>query len=126
MTGLWILILLLLLPMPLLMIIFGVMFMNQPPEHIGGAFGYRTRRSMINIDTWIFAHRYFGRLWLIIGAALIPATIIAMLPFLGSGEDPIMNAYLVITIVHVIAMLLPIGFTECALKRNFDELGRRK
>ncbi|MCI8388501.1 MAG: SdpI family protein [Clostridiales bacterium] len=126
MIGLWIIILILLLFMPLILMVCGAMFIKNPPEDINSALGYRTRRSMMNIDTWLFAHRYIGRLWLVIGIIMIPVTVIAMLPVLGGSEQAVMIRYGIITAVQVAAMLIPICFTETALKRNFDEFGRRR
>ena len=49
--------LILLLLMPLFMIVFGRVFMTNAPKDINTSFGYRTKRSMKNQDTWAFAHK---------------------------------------------------------------------
>ncbi|MEE0057733.1 MAG: SdpI family protein [[Bacteroides] pectinophilus] len=41
---------------PLLMIIAGRMMWKHCPKKINGIVGYRTKMSMINMDTWKFAH----------------------------------------------------------------------
>ena len=41
------------------------------PKHINGMLGYRTTRSMKNMDTWKFAHDYCGKLWWKIGWVMI-------------------------------------------------------
>ena len=51
------------LVIPIIMIGFGFLFGKRPPKEINYLCGYRTRMSMKNIDTWVFAHRYCGRLW---------------------------------------------------------------
>ena len=60
--GFWIYMLLMALLIPALMILFGRLFLNNAPRNINFAFGYRTRRSMMNMETWRFAHAYIGRL----------------------------------------------------------------
>ena len=53
---------------------------NKAPKDINHTFGYRTKRSMMNKDTWSFAHAYIGKLWLICGLVLMP------IPGSGSKE----------------------------------------
>lgn len=50
--GFWIFMLMMNLLIPLSMIGFGWMFLKSPPKEINAVFGYRTRRSMLNPDTW--------------------------------------------------------------------------
>lgn len=45
---------------PILMIVCGRMMWKYPPKEINRGWGYRTKRSMKNIDTWKFAHDYCG------------------------------------------------------------------
>ena len=66
---------------PLVMIVGGMMMWKRTPKKINGIYGYRTSRSMKNLDTWTFAHRYIGRLWCILGWVTVPASVISMLPF---------------------------------------------
>ena len=56
--GFWIYMFFMVLTIPAIMIIFGRIFMKKAPEKINWVFGYRTRRSMMNKDTWAFAHKY--------------------------------------------------------------------
>ena len=46
---------------PIIMILIGVITMRDIPEKVNNYVGYRTARSMKNIDTWRFANRYSGR-----------------------------------------------------------------
>lgn len=39
---------------------FGMMFMRHIPYEINMVFGYRTKMSTKNRDTWEFAHQYCG------------------------------------------------------------------
>ena len=52
---------------PIVMIIAGRMMWKHCPKSINGIVGYRTNRSMKNMDTWKFAHEYCGKLWWKIG-----------------------------------------------------------
>lgn len=48
---------------PVLMILSGKAMQNHCPKNINGMIGYRTPRSMKNMDTWKYAHEYCGGLW---------------------------------------------------------------
>ena len=66
---------------PIVMILAGIIMWKHAPKQINGLLGYRTTRSMKNMDTWKFAHDHCGRLWWKIGLILLIATIPAHLPF---------------------------------------------
>ena len=71
MVGFWVFMLIMVLLIPITMIVFGRLFSNKAPKDINYTFGYRTKRSMMNMETWKFAHEYIGKLWLICGLTLL-------------------------------------------------------
>ena len=122
----WIFMLIMALLIPLTMIGFGAYFKKTAPEKINRPFGYRTTRSMKNMDTWVFAHQQFGQIWFRIGLILLPISVIAMLFCYGGSEDFVGFFGAGVTLVQCVLLLLPIFFVESALKKNFDEEGYRK
>jgi uncharacterized membrane protein len=87
--------------------------------------GYRTKLSMKNLDTWRFANRYIGIRWIIIGVITIPPSIAVML-FVREGDTPLYGiAGVIVFIVQCCLFPAPIVPTEMALRRTFDEQGRR-
>ena len=111
---------------PITMIVFGRLFSNKAPKDINHIFGYRTKRSMMNMDTWKFAHAYIGKFWLICGLILMPLSVAIMVFILGKGTETVGMAGAILTVVQMVLMIGTIIPTENALKKNFDELGRRK
>lgn len=85
--GFWIFMLAMDLLIPLTMIGFGRCFMKTAPKEINPVFGYRTTMSMKNKDTWIFAHRYCGKIWYAGGLVMLPVSLVVMLPVIGKAED---------------------------------------
>lgn len=71
---------------PFTMLIAGRMMWKHCPKHINGVVGYRTRRSMKNIETWKFAHDYCGQLWWKIGLWMIIPSVLVHVPFYHSDE----------------------------------------
>ena len=124
--GFWIFMLCMNLLIPLLMILFGLYFMKRAPKEINYIFGYRTEMSMKNKDTWEFAHKYCGKLWLITGAIMLFLSLVAMCFLIGKSEDVIGNAGLIISLAEIALLIIPIFPTERALKRTFDKNGNRK
>lgn len=122
----WVFMLAVNLLLPLSMLGFGSLFYKKPPDKINSAFGYRTKMSMKNRDTWKFAHRICGKLWRTLGIALLVLTIIAMLFLLGRGIETIAFFAAGILVFQLIAMLGSIIPVERALRKTFDENGRRR
>lgn len=111
---------------PAMMVIFGRVMWKHPPKKINGVYGYRTKRSMKNMDAWNFAHEYCGKLWWRTGWIMLIFSVIIQLPFLKSGEDTIGVLGMILCIVQCAVLVLSIIPTEKALQRNFDDDGIRR
>ena len=124
--GYWVFMLVMVLIVPITMIVFGRLFSNKAPKDIKHTFGYRTKRSMMNKDTWSFAYAYIGKLWLICGLVLMPISIVIMVFVLGKGTDTVGMVGAILTVVQMVLMIGTIIPTEYSLNKNFDKLGRRR
>lgn len=111
--------------LPLIMILVGAVFVKRPPIRINSVYGYRTQMSMLNRDTWNFAHHHCGKVWLAAGSAtlvLSAAVCVVVLLLKKDFETPgfiIMGVQLAV----MIASIIP---TELALRKNFNKDGSRK
>lgn len=114
------------LVIPFTMIAFGKCFMKKAPNKINAVFGYRTSMSMKNKDTWEFAHKYAAKVWYICGMAMLPMTIIPMLLITGKSKDEVGLAGGIICGIQLILLIGTIFPTEIALRKNFDENGKRR
>ena len=118
--GFWIFMLLMDLILPLTMVVFGKMFMTKYPKDINAVFGYRTAMSMKNKDTWEFAHKYCGKLWLKCGLALLPLSIVPLIFVFNKGTDLIGTVGGIVCAVQLIPLIGSIFQTEAALKKHFQ------
>jgi uncharacterized membrane protein len=108
------------------MIGFGKYFMLKAPKEINGVFGYRTTMSMLNKNTWVFAHHYCGKLWLNIGRIMLILSLFAMLFVIGKDEQTVGIYGGILSGIQIIFLIGPIIPTEIALRDNFDKFGRKK
>ncbi len=124
--GFWIFMLLMDLLIPVAMVVLGKIFMTKAPENINDVFGYRTTMSMKNKDTWEFAHKYCGKLWLICGLVLLPLSIVPLIFVFNKGTDIIGAVGGIVCAVQLIPLIGAIFPTEAALKKSFDINGIRR
>ncbi|MDE6740663.1 MAG: SdpI family protein [Lachnospiraceae bacterium] len=111
---------------PFIMILCGRMMWKHPPKSINGIVGYRTRRSMLNSNTWQYAQEYCGRLWWKVGWVMLLPSVLLHIPFYGSSKNVVGVMGCILCTMQCIALIAPIYVTESALKKNFTDKGIRK
>lgn len=111
---------------PLTLVVGGYLMMLHPPKKINHFCGYRTNRSTKNMDTWLFAHKTCGKLWLIAGGVMLIPTVLIHLPFLHSTDDALAVLTTVLMIVQFCVLGVTVYKVENALKERFDDNGNLK
>ena len=124
--GFSIFMLIVVLLIPLTMLFFGWLLFRKTPKEINYVYGYRTKRSMMNEETWRFANQYFGKVWYLCGLISVPLSVTAIALVLGKGTETVGTIGGIITMLQMIPLVGAIILTEIALKKNFDENGSRK
>lgn len=104
---------------PAFLIFIGRMMWKHCPKKINHIYGYRTKRSMRNIDTWQFAHDYCGRLWWKLGWIILIPTILIQIPFFYSNENMVGIVGAIICTIQCAFLIIPIFLTEAALRKAF-------
>ena len=126
MDGFWLYMMVVSMIIPLAMICMGSRMSRKPPENMDSVFGYRTKRAKMTRETWEFANKHCGRTWHMLGIALAVLTIGIMRGcYSESRENVILIGGLVI-LVQIFAFLISMLPTGLALRRNFDENGKRR
>ena len=111
---------------PTVQIVAGYILWRHCPKKINHFFGYRTLRSMKNSDTWEFANRHCGRVWLKVGLLTLIPTIVVHIPFYSSSDDTVGILGAIVPLLQCAILALSIIPTEKALKRTFNEDGTRR
>jgi uncharacterized membrane protein len=110
--------------LPLVMVICGMSYTKRGPKKITRLQGYRSKMSMKNRETWDFAHKNLGDLWFKLGAPLLAVTSVVSLLVFRETTEQITTWCCVIFVIQLVIMVLPVAYTEKALKENFDENGK--
>ena len=124
--GFWLFVTAMDLLVPAIMLYFGWRFQKKPPEKINQIYGYRTARSMKNQETWRFAHETCGRLWVRLGTILLLLSLAAAAMTFGRGDETAGIVCFVVVMLQVVVVIGSIVPVERALKRNFDDQGRKR
>ncbi len=124
--GFWIFMFIMVLLIPLTMIFFGWLLFKRTPKEINYVYGYRTKRSMMNEETWRFANQYFGKVWYLCGLISAPLSVIAIAIVFGKGPGTVGTVGGIITMLQMLPLIGAIVPTESELKKNFDENGKRR
>ena len=112
--------------LPLIMFMSSFYFIAGGPKNVNNIFGYRTGWSMINKDTWTFAHEYCGKLWLKFGGGFILASVVIMLCLIKTDQRVFVAVGFVLFLAEFVTLFVTIHKTEKALADNFDLNGNRK
>ena len=111
---------------PLVMIVVGRMTWKHCPKNINSLIGYRTTRSMKNMDTWKFAHEYCGKLWWKLGWLIMILTALMYIPLYQGNDNMVGIAGNVLITIQCTVLIISIYPTEKALKEHFNDDGTRK
>lgn len=122
--GIFIILLVCNLIIPLLMLAIGLSWEKHAPKEPNWAVGYRTTRAMKSQESWDFAQKYMARLWKRIGfGLLIPSVALSVVGYL-LGEAGISILTVILETVQVAVLIGSIFPVEHALKKNFDGNGK--
>ena len=111
---------------PVIMLITGKLMWKHYPKNINGFIGYRTTRSMMNMDTWNFANEYCGHLGYKMGIVMLVLSIIISIFIYHSNDNIINTVPLILITIQCIVLIVSIFPTEIALKKTFSDDGTRK
>ncbi len=108
------------------MLLLGRSLAKNPPGEINGGYGYRTARSMRNRETWEFAQAFSGRFWYRAGRPVLALSLLWMFFLFGREIGTVGHFGMMLTGLQMIPFLAVIPVTERALKRKFDNFGRKR
>ena len=111
---------------PVSMLVCGLLLLKRPPKKRNYYYGYRTRMSSLNAETWAFAQKLCGKIWYRAGLIMLPLSVLAHLPALGRGIGAFGTFASALVAVQCAVMVGSIIPVETALRRTFNRDGSRK
>ena len=108
------------------MIVFGWIMGNIRPKISTATSDTAPWMSMLNEDTWKFAHKTCGTLWRKTGWITLFPSALVQFPFLHSSDDTIGTVGLILCLLQCAVLIGSIFPVERALKRTFHPDGTRK
>ena len=107
---------------PLFLIMCGLLFRIGLPRKVNWFAGYRTPMACKNQDTWAFAHRFVGGIWIVFGLAWVGLAAVAVILV---DRDTFTPEHIALWTVLVIlgSILISMIPTEIALRKKFDKNG---
>ena len=109
--------------LPLILIVFGVFSLAVIPRKPNCIMGYRTQRACKNQDTWVFAHKHFGKQMIIFGFVYVLLAIVRVLLTYNEASSWLIYGIIATQVLAVLLALIP---TEIALRKKFDKNGERR
>jgi len=109
--------------LPIIFIVFGIFALLVIPRKPNWIMGYRTSLACKNQDTWVFAHRHFGKQMIIFGLVYVILSVERVLLVYNGASS---FAIGIIIVAQVVAALLALIPTEIALRKEFDKDGSRR
>lgn len=111
---------------PLLLIVIGKIFAKYPSKEPNIAIGFRTKLSMKNKDTWDCAQKLFPEVWIKLGRAILPLSLIILFLLYSEDRDYTGNLVLILMLVQEALLLGSIFYIDLKLKKTFNSDGSRK
>ena len=117
---LWIISAVIAIGVPAAMLTIGKKIMAEMPK-IGTWYGYNSKLSLKNEETWKFANDTMAKLWINIGEAMTPAAAIAMIFSFGKDKSTIWSYFYLLILVELVALIYSKISVKNSLKKEFGE-----
>lgn len=107
--------------LPLGIVLYGYLYKNVASKKLSYFFGYKTARTQLSKETWEYANKRVGDIWMKLGGIYTVVVIILLILFPSQREKP---SFLVIALALIISMI-PFPIVEKELKEKFDSKGEK-
>lgn len=124
--GIWWLMLIMILAVPLLMIWSGVLLIRKDPKKPGNIPGFHSERAMQTEETQLFANKYCGTRCVVYGMALIAVCIVWHSLVRQHSTMTVITSDAIIILVQTVFFINAVLATEDALKKHFYDDGSHR
>lgn len=111
---------------PVLMLVFGLMYLFKPTREASDKFGFRTYYGMGSPEAWKFTQRIAGLVWSGLGGVLVVVMGIVSIVFGGRQTVDTVNAAAICLVCQLVLVILAHVGIGCTVARYFDKNGDRR
>lgn len=108
--------------LPLGIILYGYLYKNVASKKISYFFGYKTEKSQLSQETWEYANKRVGSLWMKLGAIYTLVVIFMLIIFPTQREKP----SIIVMAMAIIVSIIPFPIVQKELDEKFDNDGKEK
>lgn len=106
--------------LPLGIVLYGYLYKNVASNKLNYFFGYKTEKTQLSKETWEYANKRVGSIWMKLGL-VYTAIVIIMLTFFPSQRTK--PSFIVIALALIVS-IVPFPIVQKELEEKFDEEGK--
>ena len=108
---------------PLLMLIFGLIYLAAPPKEANHKFGYRFYWGMGSVEAWRFTQRLAGVVWSALGLLLTVVMLVVVLGYGGMDGLSMVNSALTCVVWELVLIGLSCIAIDVIVALRYDREG---
>ncbi len=114
------------LVIPVLLLIFGLLYFFKPIKEANHIFGYRAYFGMGSVDAWRFAQRFAGFIYMILGGVMTLAMVIVSIVLIWKDTFTLLTACAICLIIELVLTGIAVLAINIYLAVRYDRYGYRR
>lgn len=114
------------LVIPVLLLIFGLLYFFKPIKEANHIFGYRAYFGMGSVEAWRFAQRFAGFIYMILGGVMTLAMVIVSIVLIWKDTFTLLTASAICLIIELVLTGIAVLAINIYLAVRYDRYGYRR
>ena len=114
------------LVIPVLLLIFGLLYFFKPIKEANHIFGYRAYFGMGSVDAWRFAQRFAGFIYMILGGVMTLAMVIVSIVLIWKDTFTLLTVSAICLIIELVLTGIAVLAINIYLAVRYDRYGYRR
>lgn len=114
------------LVIPVLLLIFGLLYFFKPIKEANHIFGYRAYFGMGSVEAWRFAQRFAGFIYMILGGVMTLAMVIVSIVLIWKDTITLLTVSAICLIIELVLTGIAVLAINIYLAVRYDRYGYRR
>lgn len=114
------------LVIPVLLLIFGLLYFFKPIKEANHIFGYRAYFGMGSVEAWRFAQRFAGFIYMILGGVMTLAMVIVSIVLIWKDTFTLLTVSAICLIIELVLTGIAVLAINIYLAVRYDRYGYRR